>query len=87
MVIVFFIIVCCAATLHVAGQGNIRDAADAAAALRPLAGPYASALFALGLLNASLFAASILPLSTAFIICEGLGVSARRRSSTGSTRP
>lgn len=76
MVIVFFIIVCCAATLHVAGQGNIRDAADAAAALRPLAGPYASALFALGLLNASLFAASILPLSTAFIICEGLGVEA-----------
>ena len=76
MVIVFFIIVCCAATLHVAGQGNIRDAADAAAALRPLAGPYASVLFALGLLNASLFAASILPLSTAFIICEGLGVEA-----------
>lgn len=76
MVIVFFIIVCCAATLHVAGRTDIRDAADAAHALRPLAGLYASALFAFGLLNASLFAASILPLSTAYVICEGLGVEA-----------
>jgi NRAMP (natural resistance-associated macrophage protein)-like metal ion transporter len=76
MVIVFFIIVCCAATLHAAGETNISNAAQAAEALRPLAGPYASALFALGLLNASLFAASILPLSTAFVICEGLGVEA-----------
>jgi Mn2+/Fe2+ NRAMP family transporter len=76
MAIVFFIIVCCAATLHTVGRTNIRDAAEAAEALRPLAGPYASALFALGLLNASLFAASILPLSTAFVICEGLGLEA-----------
>lgn len=76
MAIVFFIIVCCAATLHEAGHRNIRDAAEAAEALRPLAGSYASSLFALGLLNASLFAASILPLSTAFVICEGLGVEA-----------
>ena len=76
MVIVFFIMVCCAATLHLAGRTDIRDAAEAAEALRPLAGPYASALFAFGLLNASLFAASILPLSTAFVICEGLGVEA-----------
>ncbi len=76
MVIVFFIIVCCAATLHATGQTQIRDAAEAAAALRPLAGPYASALFAFGLLNASLFAASIVPLSTAYVICEGLGVEA-----------
>ncbi len=76
MVIVFFIIVCCAATLHSAGRSDIGNAAEAAEALRPLAGPYASALFALGLLNASLFAASILPLSTAFVICEGLGVEA-----------
>lgn len=76
MLIVFFIIVCCAATLHTAGHTEIRDAAQAAEALRPLAGPYASALFALGLLNASLFAASLLPLSTAFVICEGLGVEA-----------
>lgn len=76
MVIVFFIMVCCAATLHLAGRTDIRDAAEAAEALAPLAGPYASALFAFGLLNASLFAASILPLSTAFVICEGLGVEA-----------
>lgn len=76
MVIVFFIIVCCAGTLHAAGRTDIRGAAEAAEALRPLAGPYASALFALGLLNASLFAASIIPLSTAFVICEGLGVEA-----------
>lgn len=76
MVIVFFIIVCCAATLHAAGRTDLRDAAEAAEALRPLVGPYASALFAFGLLNASLFAASILPLSTAFVICEGLGVEA-----------
>ena len=73
MVIVFFIIVCCAATLHAAGHGPIRNAADAAEALRPLAGAYAATLFAIGLLNASLFAASILPLSTAYVICEGLG--------------
>jgi Mn2+/Fe2+ NRAMP family transporter len=76
MVIVFFIIVCCAATLHATGQTQIRDAAEAAEALRPLAGPYASRLFAFGLLNASLFAASIVPLSTAYVICEGLGVEA-----------
>ncbi len=73
MVVVFFIIVCCAATLHAAGHGPIRNAAEAAEALRPLAGVYASTLFAIGLLNASLFAASILPLSTAYTICEGLG--------------
>ena len=76
MMIVFFIIVCCAATLHAAGRTTIADAAEAAAALQPLAGPYASALFAFGLLNASLFAASLLPLSTAYVICEGVGVEA-----------
>lgn len=76
MVIVFFIVVACAATLHVAGKTTLSNAAEAAEALRPLAGPYASALFALGLLNASLFAASILPLSTAYVICEGLGFEA-----------
>src|SRR5207245_9935119 len=73
MVIVFFIIVCTAATLYASGQRNITDAADAARALVPLAGKWASMLFAFGLLNASLFAASILPLSTAHGICEGLG--------------
>jgi NRAMP (natural resistance-associated macrophage protein)-like metal ion transporter len=73
MVVVFFIIVCTGATLHPHGVTNIQDAGQAAEALRPLAGRWASALFALGLLNASLFAASILPLSTAYFICEGLG--------------
>ena len=73
MVIVFFIIVCTAATLWVSGQRNISGAADAAKALVPLAGKWAGTLFAFGLLNASLFAACILPLSTAHVICEGLG--------------
>jgi NRAMP (natural resistance-associated macrophage protein)-like metal ion transporter len=76
MVIVFFIIVCTAATLHAKGLTNITDAAEAATALIPLAGKWAGTLFAFGLLNASLFAASILPLSTAHVICEGLGFEA-----------
>jgi NRAMP (natural resistance-associated macrophage protein)-like metal ion transporter len=76
MVIVFFIIVCCAATLNVHGLTNISSAKDAAEALGPLAGRWAGLLFAFGLLNASLFAASILPLSTAHVICEGLGFEA-----------
>jgi Mn2+/Fe2+ NRAMP family transporter len=76
MVIVFFIIVCTAATLYASGQRNITDAAEAAKALIPLAGKWAGTLFAFGLLNASLFAASILPLSTAHVICEGLGFEA-----------
>jgi Mn2+/Fe2+ NRAMP family transporter len=76
MLIVFFIIVCTAATLYASGQRNINDAAEAAKALIPLAGRGAGVLFAFGLLNASLFAASILPLSTAHVICEGLGFEA-----------
>jgi Mn2+/Fe2+ NRAMP family transporter len=76
MVIVFFIIVCTGATLYVSGHRNIADAEQAARALIPLAGKWASRLFAFGLLNASLFAASILPLSTAHVICEGLGFEA-----------
>jgi len=68
MVIVFFIIVCTSATLHANGILDIDNAGTAAQALRPLAGKWASALFALGLLNASLFAASILPLSTSYVI-------------------
>jgi len=71
--VAWFIIVACAATLYLHGLRDIRQAADAAAALRPLAGDYAYILFALGLFNASLFAASILPLSTAYTVCEGLG--------------
>ena len=72
-VVAWFIIVACAATLYVHGIRNIRDAADAAQSLHPLAGDFAYILFALGLFNASLFAASILPLSTAYTVCEGLG--------------
>ncbi|MGH9572742.1 MAG: Nramp family divalent metal transporter [Candidatus Acidiferrales bacterium] len=76
MAIVFFIIVCCAATLNGKGLTKISDAAQAAQALVPLAGKWAGFLFAFGLLNASLFAASILPLSTAHVICEGMGFEA-----------
>jgi NRAMP (natural resistance-associated macrophage protein)-like metal ion transporter len=76
MIIVFFIIVCTAATLHASGLTNITDAAEAAVALKPLAGKWAALTFAFGLLNASLFAATILPLSTAHVICEGLGFEA-----------
>ena len=72
-VVAWFIIVACAATLYAHGYRNVTDAKDAAQALRPLAGDYAYILFAAGLFNASLFAASILPLSTAYTVCEGLG--------------
>jgi NRAMP (natural resistance-associated macrophage protein)-like metal ion transporter len=72
-VVAWFIIVACAATLWIHGFRQITYAADAAAALKPLAGQYAYILFAVGLFNASLFAASILPLSTAYTVCEGLG--------------
>src|SRR5580700_9273247 len=76
MVIVFFIIICTAATLNRNGLTNITDAAEAAKALIPLAGKWAGLTFAFGLLNASLFAATILPLSTAHVICEGMGFEA-----------
>ncbi|MBZ5683182.1 MAG: divalent metal cation transporter [Acidobacteriia bacterium] len=72
-IVAWFIIVACAATLYIHGYRDIKYAADAAQALRPLAGQYAYILFAVGLFNASLFAASILPLSTAYTVCEGLG--------------
>jgi NRAMP (natural resistance-associated macrophage protein)-like metal ion transporter len=68
-----FIMIACAATLFAYGQHDIRSAADAAQSLRPLGGEFAFVLFAFGLLNASLFAASILPLSTAYTVCEALG--------------
>jgi NRAMP (natural resistance-associated macrophage protein)-like metal ion transporter len=73
-IVAWFIVVACAATLFVHGMGAITVAADAAEAMRPLAGDYAFILFAFGLFNASLFSASILPLSTAYTVCEGLGV-------------
>jgi Mn2+/Fe2+ NRAMP family transporter len=71
--VAWFIIIACAATLFAAGHTTIHDPTDAAQALKPLAGNYAYLLFAAGLFNASLFAASILPISTAYTVCEGLG--------------
>jgi len=71
-VVAFFIIMLCAITLYQSGI-TIETARDAALALKPMAGKYCSGLFAFGLLNASLFAASILPLSTAYTICEAFG--------------
>jgi Mn2+/Fe2+ NRAMP family transporter len=72
-IVAWFIVVACAATLYAHGMRNISDASVAAEAMKPLAGQYAFILFAAGLFNASLFAASILPLSTAYTVCEGLG--------------
>ncbi len=71
-VIAFFIIVACAGAIWKTSPRDIRDAADAAVGLKPF-GQYAFLLFAAGLFNASLFAACILPLSTAYTVCEGLG--------------
>jgi Mn2+/Fe2+ NRAMP family transporter len=76
VVVAFFIMIACAATLHREGIHDVASGADAARALAPLAGRYASWLFAVGLANASLFAASILPLATAYSVCEGLGLEA-----------
>jgi NRAMP (natural resistance-associated macrophage protein)-like metal ion transporter len=73
-VVAFFVIAACAATIFAAGHGKIESPGDAALALRPLAGRAASLLFAFGLCNASLFSACILPLATAYYVCEGLGV-------------
>jgi len=72
-IVAWFIIVACAAQLYANGHREIGSAADAAQALKSLAGDYAFILFGAGLFNASLFAASILPLSTAYTVCEGLG--------------
>jgi NRAMP (natural resistance-associated macrophage protein)-like metal ion transporter len=71
-IVALFIIVACGATLYTAGI-KIESAQDAAMALAPIAGKYASILFAIGLANASIFSASILPLATAYYICEGMG--------------
>jgi Mn2+/Fe2+ NRAMP family transporter len=73
-IVAWFIIVACAATLYASGHRDIGSGADAAQALRPLAGDWAYLLFAAGLFNASLFAASILPISTAYAVCEGMGL-------------
>ncbi len=71
-IIAFFIVLACAATLFKAGV-KIENASEAALALEPLAGPYSKWLFAFGLGTSSLFAASILPLSTAYTVCEAFG--------------
>ncbi|KAB2639603.1 MAG: divalent metal cation transporter [Verrucomicrobia bacterium] len=75
VVVAFFIIVACASTLHVNGI-QINEAKDAALALKPLAGAFASQLFAFGLFIASIFSATILPLATAFYVCEAFGFEA-----------
>jgi Mn2+/Fe2+ NRAMP family transporter len=72
-IVAWFIIVACAGTLWIHHINNITVPADAAQAMRPLAGDFAGILFAAGLFNASFFAASILPISTAYSVCEGLG--------------
>ena len=71
-IVAFFIVLVCANTLFKGGI-RVETASDAALALRPLAGDYSYYLFAAGLFNASLFAACILPLSTAYCVCEGMG--------------
>jgi Mn2+/Fe2+ NRAMP family transporter len=72
VVVASFIMIACAATLYAHGI-HVDSAKDAALALEPLAGRYAYILFGLGLLNASVFSAAILPLSTAYVVCEAFG--------------
>jgi Mn2+/Fe2+ NRAMP family transporter len=72
ILIVFFIVISTAATLNVRGE-HVDSAAQAARALRPLAGPYAETLFAIGLFGASMLAAGVVPLATAYSITEALG--------------
>jgi NRAMP (natural resistance-associated macrophage protein)-like metal ion transporter len=84
-VIGLFIVVACAATLHASGI-EIDDARDAAGALEPLAGSFASSLFGLGLLGAALLAAAIVPLSTAYSISEAFGRRADLNDSFGEAR-
>jgi Mn2+/Fe2+ NRAMP family transporter len=74
-VVAFFIIVACAGAIYSVHPRDIQDAAEAAQGLKPF-GQYAFLLFSAGLLNASVFAACILPLSTAYSVCEGLGFEA-----------
>lgn len=75
VVVAFFIIIACASTLHVNGI-NIGEAKDAAMALKPIAGDMAAILFAFGLFIASIFSATILPVATAFYVCEAFGFEA-----------
>jgi len=75
VVVAFFIIVACGSTLHTNGI-TINEAKDAAMALKPLAGEFAGEVFAFGLFVASIFSATILPLATAFYVCEAFGFEA-----------
>ena len=70
-VIAVFIVIATAVTIF--GHGDIESAADAARALQPVAGEFAELLFAVGLFGASVLAATIMPISTAFVICEAFG--------------
>lgn len=72
-VIAFFIVVACGATIYHSKHPELTDVAQAALALKPFAGRFASLLFAIGLINASMLSAAILPLATSYNICEGLG--------------
>jgi Mn2+/Fe2+ NRAMP family transporter len=72
-VVAFFIVVACAATIYRSNHREITDVAEAAKALAPFAGHFAAMLFGVGLINASLMSAAILPLATTYNICEGLG--------------
>jgi NRAMP (natural resistance-associated macrophage protein)-like metal ion transporter len=85
-VIGFFVVVACAATLHVQGI-DIEDAGDAARALQPLAGDTAATLFGLGFLGAALLAAAIVPLSTAYSISEAFGRKADLDDTFEEARP
>ncbi|HTY36237.1 MAG TPA: Nramp family divalent metal transporter [Bacteroidota bacterium] len=76
VVVAFFIIVACGATLHAHGVLQINEAKDAAVALKPFAGVLAGEVFAFGLFVASIFSAAILPLATAFYVCEAFGFEA-----------
>ena len=84
-VIGFFVVVACAATLH-AGGVHIESAADAAQALAPVAGRLSGLLFAVGLIGAAVLAAAILPLSTAYSVCDLTGSPAALDSSFGEAR-
>lgn len=84
-VIGFFVVIACAATLHVQGI-DVNDASDAARALEPLAGGTAATLFGLGFLGAALLAAAIVPLSTAYSISETFGQKADINDSFGEAR-
>lgn len=72
-VVAFFIVVACGAKIYYPHHPEMTDFAEAAKALQPLAGNFAAALFAIGLINASILSAAILPLATSYNICEGLG--------------